>query len=192
MFPLTPDQHHWLDLATEDEGWCSFRSCTPSRSRARTTLPQEFNGTNFDPLGWPLTGEWAPREALFVKLLWPLVEGYVRTLTFSILAYTRMPSHATRHKRETLYKRFVNPLMGTWVSHKIIWSWYSGRWLVGCYIWLGRSPPRPLLAVPNATAHPSTASVYQSLYWCIMVCCSADFIVPTKRLNYNRWYEGIV
>ena len=21
----------------------------------------------------PLTGEWAPREALFVKLLWPLV-----------------------------------------------------------------------------------------------------------------------
>jgi len=30
--------------------------------------------TTFDPLGWPLTGEWAPREALFVKLLWPLVE----------------------------------------------------------------------------------------------------------------------
>ena len=28
MFPLTPDQHHWLDVATEDEGWCSFRSCT--------------------------------------------------------------------------------------------------------------------------------------------------------------------
>jgi len=25
------------------------------------------------PLGWPLTGEWAPSEALFVKLLWPLV-----------------------------------------------------------------------------------------------------------------------
>ena len=36
MFPLTPDQHHWLDVATEDEGWCSFTSCTPSRSRART------------------------------------------------------------------------------------------------------------------------------------------------------------
>jgi len=25
--------------------------------------------------------------------------------------------------------------------------------------WRGRSPPRPLLAVPNVTAHPSTASV---------------------------------
>ena len=30
MFPLTPDQHHWLEVATEDEGWCSFTS------RART------------------------------------------------------------------------------------------------------------------------------------------------------------
>ena len=38
MFPLTPDQHHWLEVATEDEGWCSFTSCTPSRSRARTTV----------------------------------------------------------------------------------------------------------------------------------------------------------
>ena len=36
MFPLTPDQHHWFDVATEDEGWCSFTLCTPSRSRART------------------------------------------------------------------------------------------------------------------------------------------------------------
>ena len=43
MFPLTPDQHHWLDVATEDEGWCSFRSCTPSRSRARTKLPPHNN-----------------------------------------------------------------------------------------------------------------------------------------------------
>jgi len=48
----------------------------------------------------------------------------------------------------------------------MIWSWYTGRWWVGCYIWYseegtgrGRSPPRPLLAVPNITARPSTASV---------------------------------
>ena len=54
------------------------------------------------------------------------------------------------------------------VPHRTIWSWYTGRWWVGCYIWYsdkgtGRgwslSPPRPLLAVPNVTAHPSTASV---------------------------------
>jgi len=37
---------------------------------------------------------------------------------------------------------------------------------VGCYVWYsdegtgrGPSPPRPLIAVPNVTAHPSTANV---------------------------------
>jgi len=44
-------------------------------------------------------------------------------------------------------------------------DWYTCRWWVGCYIWYseerpGRAeaPPSPLLAVPNVTAHPSTAS----------------------------------
>jgi len=48
----------------------------------------------------------------------------------------------------------------------MIWSWYTGHWRVGCYIWYseegtgrGRSPSSPLLAVPNVTANPSTASV---------------------------------
>jgi len=46
------------------------------------------------------------------------------------------------------------------------WSWYTGRRWVGCYIWYneegsGRTAaqPSPLLAVPNVTAHPSTAGV---------------------------------
>ena len=38
----------------------------------------------------------------------------------------------------------------------------------------GRSPPRPILAVPNATAHPSTASVR-------LLC---GFNVAIKGLNY--------
>ena len=45
-------------------------------------------------------------------------------------------------------------------------DWYTGHWWVGCYIWYSDegpwravAPPNPLLAVPNATAHPSTASV---------------------------------
>ena len=49
-------------------------------------------------------------------------------------------------------------------SNKV--SWYTGRWWVGCYIWYseegpGRAgaPHSSLLAVPNVTAHPSTASV---------------------------------
>jgi len=52
------------------------------------------------------------------------------------------------------------------VPHQIIWSWYTGRWRVGSYIWYseegtgrGPSPPRPLLTLPNVTAHPSTVSV---------------------------------
>ena len=52
------------------------------------------------------------------------------------------------------------------MPYQIIWSWYTGRWWVGCYVWYsdegtgrGPSPPRPLIAVPNVTAHPSTANV---------------------------------
>ena len=52
------------------------------------------------------------------------------------------------------------------VPHLIIWSWYTGHWWVNCYIWYseegtgwGCSPPRPFLAVPNVTVHPSMASV---------------------------------
>ena len=52
------------------------------------------------------------------------------------------------------------------MPHQIIWSWYTGRWWVSCYIWYseegtgrGPSPPRPILAVPNVTAYPSTANV---------------------------------
>ena len=44
----------------------------------------------------------------------------------------------------------------------------------------GRSPPRPLLAVPNVTAHPSTASVYQSPYCCIIVRCCAVLMWALK------------
>ena len=42
---------------------------------------------------------------------------------------------------------------GNYSAHRIIWSWYTGRWWVGCYIWYsekgpGRAgaPPSPLLA----------------------------------------------
>jgi len=50
-------------------------------------------------------------------------------------------------------------------------DWYTGRWWVGRYIWYseegtgrGPSPLRPLLAVQNVTAHPSTASVPTSYF----------------------------
>ena len=50
-------------------------------------------------------------------------------------------------------------------------DWYTGCWWVGCYIWYSveghrraGAPPSTLLAVPNVTAHPSTASIPTSYY----------------------------
>ena len=60
---------------------------------------------------------------------------------------------------------------------------------MGCYVWCsdegtgrGPSPPRPLIAAPNVTAHPSTASVPITvlLYNGPLLCC---FNVPIKGLN---------
>ena len=52
------------------------------------------------------------------------------------------------------------------MPYRIIRSWYTGHWWMGCCIWYseegpGRAGalPSPLLTVPNVTAHPSTASV---------------------------------
>ena len=65
------------------------------------------------------------------------------------------------------YMKLVHwPLMVWWVSSYIRYNDEGTR--------QGRRPPRPLLAVPNVTAHPSTASVpITVLHCCIMVRCSA-------------------
>jgi len=62
---------------------------------------------------------------------------------------------------------------------------------VGCYIWYsekgtrrGRSPPRPLLAVSNVTAHPSTASVPIAVFL-YNGPCLCGFNVPIKGLTLN-------
>ena len=74
--------------------------------------------------------------------------------------------------------------------HRIIRSWYTGRWWVGCYIWYSEEEPgrlaallSPLLAVPNVTAHPSTASVPITilLYDGPLLC---GFNVANKRLKH--------
>jgi len=61
--------------------------------------------------------------------------------------------------------------------------------VVGCYIWYneegtgrGRSLPRPILAVPNVTAHPSTASVPITVLLSngLLLC---GFNVPVKGLK---------
>jgi len=74
-----------------------------------------------------------------------------------------------------------------------MWSWYTGRWCVGSYISYreeetgrGRSLPSPLLAVPNITAHPSTASVGLTITVLLYngpLLCSVN--VPNKWLSWS-------
>ena len=75
------------------------------------------------------------------------------------------------------------------MAHRIIRSWYTGRWWVGCYIWYseegtGRAaaPPSPLLALQNVTTHSSTASVPVTvlLYDGLLLC---GFNVAIKGLT---------
>ena len=53
--------------------------------------------------------------------------------------------------------------------------------------WAGpRSPPRPLLAVPNVTAHPSTASVpIIVLLYNGPLFCGFDVLIKELRTVYN-------
>jgi len=86
---------------------------------------------------------------------------------------------------------FFNPLMGTGNYSATSNNMKLAHWplMGGCYIWYseegtgrGRSPSRSLLAVPNVTAHPSTASVPITvlLYSGSLLC---GFNVPVKGLT---------
>jgi len=86
------------------------------------------------------------------------------------------------------------------VPHRMILSWYTGRWWVGRYIWYsekgtgrGHSPPRPLLAVPNVpniTAHPSTASVpIVVLLYDGPLLCGCDVAIKGLRKEEIRYVE---
>ena len=78
--------------------------------------------------------------------------------------------------------------------HRKIRSWYTDRWWVGCYIWYneegtgqGCSQPRPLLAVPNVTIHPSTASVpFTVLLYRSNGPLLCDFNPPIKDATWRR------
>jgi len=83
------------------------------------------------------------------------------------------------------------------VPHQMIGCWYTGCWWMGCYIWYseerirrGRSLPRPLLVVPNVTAHHQWP-VYQLPYCCITVRCCAVLMWPW-RVNRIDCYMAVV
>ena len=63
-------------------------------------------------------------------------------------------------------------------------DWYTGCWWLCCYIWYSEEgpgqaavPPSPLLAVPNVTAHPSTASVPTFYYSMWHYNCHGDVLL---------------
>ena len=100
--------------------------------------------------------------------------------------------HWDRHRfqkrlrtQERTFTQIFNSLMGTGNysatsnNMKLV---YTGRWWVGCCIWY--SEDRPLFAVLNVTAHPSTASVptVVLLYNDPLLC---SFNVPIKGLISN-------
>ena len=74
---------------------------------------------------------------------------------------------------------------------------YTGRRQVGCYIWYsdegtgrGRSPPRPLLAVPNVTVYLSTASVPITISLLINGpwLCRFNVVIKGLRVKHGEWW----
>jgi len=90
------------------------------------------------------------------------------------------------------------------MPHRIIWSWYTGRWWVGCYGWYseegtgwGRRLPRPLLAVPHVTAHPSTASVpiKSTVFYCVLkglTLLPPAYFVLTVRRRHGSYKSSVM
>jgi len=89
-------------------------------------MGQEFNGTTFDPLGWPLTGEWAPVRRF--------LSNYFDLLLFYII------STLLHRCFYTCYLENVHILMILWPVYTDIIAILVGRlvgWLAGGLIqWL--------------------------------------------------------
>ena len=89
------------------------------------------------------------------------------------------------HKLRNAEISYLKPLDSKAIImlHRLIWSWYTGRRWVGCYIWYSKeepgwavAPPSPLLALPNLTAQCCNNRL---LYNGLLLCC---FNVAIKGL----------
>jgi len=74
------------------------------------------------------------------------------------------------------------------VPHRIILSWYTGRWWVGCYIWYSEEGLQPAQAPPRCTRSNSPPINGQCTNHHIVVYgpLLCGFSVPIKGLTYNR------
>jgi len=125
----------------------------------------------------------------------PLCFGCVIRLSVcSVIAVVNDSTHGDR-RRDAIVINSKGNYTATPNNTKLI-HWPLMGW-VGCYIWYseerpGRAaaPPSPLLAVPNVTAHPSTASVPITvlLYNDPLLC---GFNVAIKGLSVRLQMRGL-
>jgi len=105
-------------------------------------------------LGWPLTGEWAPREALFVKLLWPLVRWDMVILRFTIWR----PSAIFNLKRISIWScgchRVTNLHLCTKFRQNMAISRFSRWWISAIFSF--RGPIMGSLESPCVTSDRSS------------------------------------
>jgi len=105
---------------------------------------------------------------------------------------------AGTHKRGATCLNSLEFSEASIVPHRTIWSWYSGRWWVGCYIWYSkqgtgrdRSQSRPLLAVglPSVTAHSSTASTYTMISPSVLLYNGVSHRLDLRYRLYNTGHS---
>jgi len=117
----------------------------------------------------------------------------------AVLPHT-MPSCLPCTLRNKHQQQSFNRLIAA--EQRINSDWYTGRWWVGCYIWYSEdgpawaaASPSPLLAVPNVTAHPSTASVstsYYSMWYNIhLYSPKKNYKVIAKHINSRLQYNKL-
>ena len=134
---------------------------------------------------------WKPRQPYFVwyfRVFYSDGFPYFVAPAFSTPAFSTPAIYSRIFHSCIFHSRIFSAPSATSNNMNLVyWPWWVGHC---CIIWYseegtGRGPssPSPILPVPNVTARPSTASVVQSPYCCIMVCCSAVFNVLCKGLR---------
>jgi len=101
---------------------------------------------------WPLRYLSSPLCSILWRLLWlnvfaasPLLVSSLAFSTQKVLMFLSVQLEVSVDCGDHSFLDLVNinPLMGTgnYSAHRIIWSWYTGRWWVGCYIWYNEEGP---------------------------------------------------
>ena len=152
--------------------------------------------------GDPLTGEWAPREALFVKLLWPLVTlplppsatvvsaepflyltGTLRCLQKEMATYRRWSVSLWRDPDDVSHSRILSPDKTEW---RLISATLCGwrRCFVADQLWLMK--------------HIREEEDYRTTFcsdWgqlVLLLFCVDNFISSDNKVCCRFWSDGLL